>query len=832
MSAAEKQENPWEKPPGLMGMLTVLDSQEIGKLFMGTALIFFLLAGIMALLMRAQLAHSESHLIGPEVYNRLFTMHGSTMMYLVVVPFLEGLGIYLLPLILGSRDVAFPYVTAFSYWTYLFGGVTFYCSFLLGVEPNVGWFAYPPLANLKYSGMGTDFWSLALSLVSIGDLAAGTGLTITVLKLRAPGMSLNRIPVFAWAWVVTGAMIAFAFTTLFNITTLMLPLDRTIGTHFFDPERGGSPLLWQHLFWFFGHPEVYIMFIPATGIVSSVLPVFAKRPIVAYSYVVVATVLIAFLSFGLWVHHMFTTGIPWLSMTFFMAASLMIAMASGTQVFAWIATLWKSRPRLDVPMLYMLGFLSLFVLGGITGVMVAVVPFDWQVHDTYFLVAHFHYVLIGGVVFPTLGGIYYWLPKMTGRMLNATWGKVSFWLVFLGFNAAFFPMHIMGLRGMPRRVYTYSPSLGLDALNLLSTLGAYVLAVGFLVFILDAWWSAKNGPPAPADPWQADTLEWLLPSPAPEDNHRVPPLVHSRHPLWSEQSMAHGTPEEERVREVLANTPRGWRIALVTSILEAAPTALQPWPKPSLVPFVISAGLELFLLGTLAKSPALMILGGLVTVVTLVKWYGPDDHLLETLRKAELDKRTGLPLVSSGIQSMDGWGLICCLCIIVTIYGNLFYSYFYTRLYSPMWPQDHLPRPHLLASGLLFGLLILSGLALVRSGRAFKADQGRPAAWWISACLALETFFLTGQLVSLSHEGFTPQTNAYGSLFYLISWLFAATVLAGIGTKLAALRRLWKEGTDKGRYVALQMERAQQYGAFTIGMGVLVWIVLYVSPQF
>jgi cytochrome c oxidase subunit I+III len=822
--------NPWQEPKGWAAVITTIDNQQLGKMFMGTAIAFFLVAGAMALLMRTQLAVSENHFLGPEVYNRLFTMHGSTMMFLVVVPFLEGLAIYLLPMMLGSRDVSFPYVTAFSYWTYLFGGVIFYGSFLTNTVPNVGWFAYTPLSNGPYSGQGTDFWSLATSLVSIGDLAAGMGLTVSVLKLRAPGMSINRMPLFAWAWLVTGVMITFAFTTLFVITTVMLPLDRTIGTHFFDPQAGGSTLLWQHLFWFFGHPEVYIMFLPATGIVSAVIPVFARRPIVAYSLIATAIMVTAFVSFGLWVHHMFATGLPWLSMSFFTAASLMIATAAGIQVFAWIATLWRSRPKFEIPLLYMLAFLSLFVLGGLTGVMVAIVPFDWQAHDSYFLVAHFHYVLIGGVVFPILGGAYYWFPKMFGRMPNPVMGHVSFWLSYIGFNVAFFPMHILGFQGMPRRVYTYPSSLHLDGLNLLSTLGAYMLGLGFLLFVVNAILSVRKGVPAPKDPWGGDTLEWALESPAQHDNFRYPPIVHSRHPLWAGKSMEEGSEAEMRARMAIADTPRGWRVALITSLLNGEPEAIQAWPRPKHCGFTVGAGLALLLLGTLAKATWMIWLGGLVTLYGLVVWYRPDDEVHETVKEAGIAERAGVPLVVSSPKSVDYWGQLFTIGILSMAYAVFFYSYFYIRLYSPEWPQNHLPKPSLLGGGIVYGILIASAIPQIIARAGFENDKPWRARLGLVACFVMGVAFLALEVYGLKKTPFTYHVNAYASLYHVMSWLMLANVVGALAVNIGAQARVWPEGTDKTKFAPLQMERATYIWLYTCVMGALMYGALYVSP--
>ncbi|MFP5501608.1 MAG: cbb3-type cytochrome c oxidase subunit I, partial [Candidatus Sericytochromatia bacterium] len=474
----------WAVPPGLLGRLAATNNQVIGKRFMLTTLAFFLIAMFLALVMRMQLAVPDNTLVGPKAYNVLFTMHGSIMMYLFIIPFLEGLAVYMLPLVIGSRDLAFPRLSAFGYWTYLLGGALFLSSFVVASPPDMGWFAYTPLSGPRYSGLGADLWLMGLGLVEVGGIAAAAELVVTILKLRAPGMSLARMPLFAWAWLVTAGMILFAFTTLFA-ATMLLELDRSIGTQFFSAGSGGSDLLWQHLFWFFGHPEVYIMFLPAVGMIAMIVPVMAKRPIAAYSLLVVAFVVMGFLSFGLWAHHMFTTGIPWLSLSFFTAASLAIALTTGTMVFSFVATVWGTRPQWRMPLLYAVGFVLLFVLGGMTGVMVAVVPFDLQVHDTYFIVAHFHYVIIGGVVFPILAAMHYWLPKITGRLLSERLGWWSFALIFTGFNLTFFPMHLLGLWGMPRRVYTFQAGLGLDFQNMLASAGSVVLVAGFLLFIAD-----------------------------------------------------------------------------------------------------------------------------------------------------------------------------------------------------------------------------------------------------------------------------------------------------------------------------------------------------------
>src|SRR5687767_1375199 len=452
---AETLKRVWADPPGWRGWVAAVQNDTIGVRILATAFFFFILGGFDSLVIRIQLAQPENTFIDADLYNKFFTMHGSVIMYLVILPMLEGFTILALPFLLGSREMPFPRLGVFSYFTFLFGGLLFYSSALFEVVPDTGWTAYVPLSNKTYSpGLPLDYWLLGLSVAEIGAIAAGVEIIIAILKMRAPGMTLSRMPLFAWAMLVTAFMLIFAFTTLL-IGSLLLELDRKHGTQFFNPDAGGSALLWQHLFWIFGHPEVYIQFLPATGMISMIIPVFVRRPITGYTFIATAIVATGFISFGLWAHHMFTAGLPPVALSFFAVASLMIAIPSGVQIFAWITTVWAGRPVWKTPFLFAVGFLVLFVLGGITGVMTASVPFDWQVHDSYFVVAHFHYVLIGGVVFPIFAGFYYWLPKFTGKLLSERLGRLNFCLMFIGFNIAFFPMHILGLMGMPRRVYTY-----------------------------------------------------------------------------------------------------------------------------------------------------------------------------------------------------------------------------------------------------------------------------------------------------------------------------------------------------------------------------------------
>src|SRR3954468_23108495 len=517
----------WEDRPRLLGFFTTVDHKRVGVRYIYTSFAFFFVAGLLALVRRAQLAQPNEDGVGPDLFNQLFTIHGTTMIFLFNTPVLAGFGNYLLPLMLGTRDMAFPRLNAFSYWIFLFSGIFIYLGFLVGRAPDGGWFAYVPLTGAKYSpDLNIDFWGLGVIFVGISTTVGAINFIVTAFKHRCPGMSVSRLPIFVWS------MLGMAFMVLFSVPALtvgaaLLEADRLFGTKFYVPAVGGSALLYQHLFWFWGHPEVYILFLPATGMVSTIIPVAARRPLAGYLWAAAAFIAIAFISFGVWAHHMFATGGPPLAFAVFSAASLVIAIPSGVLYFCWIATMWTGKVRFTTPMLFCIGFLVIFLLGGITGVMVAVMPFDWQGTDSYFVVAHFHYTLNGAVVFPIFGALYYWLPKMTGRMLSERLGKWSFWTMLIGFNASFFPMHILGMMGMQRRIYTYDSGLGWGTLNAVVSIGGVLFGAGTGVTLFNFFWSRWKGAPAPANPWEADTLEWALPSPPPEYNFAEVPVVHS-----------------------------------------------------------------------------------------------------------------------------------------------------------------------------------------------------------------------------------------------------------------------------------------------------------------
>ena len=515
----------------LYGWLATVDHKRIGVLYLWTSLVFFVIGGLEALVMRIQLAQPRAEVISPETYNRLFTMHGTTMIFLVVMPVLLGFANYLVPLMIGARDMAFPRLNALSYWLFALGGILLYFSFLAGTVPNAGWFAYAPLTEKPYSlDHSTDYWIVGLLVTSVGTIATGINLIVTTVKLRAPGMRPFRMPVFVWMSLITALLIVWAIPSLTAAQSMLL-LDRYLGTSFFDASAGGDPLLWQHLFWFFGHPEVYIMVLPAFGIVSEIVPVFARKPIFGYTFLIAAGIAIAFYSFLVWGHHMLAVGFSPLVNGIFGATSMIIAVPTGIKIFNWLGTLYGGRIHYSTAMLFMLGFITMFTIGGISGVQFAIVPVDWQLTDSYYVVAHLHYVLFGGTALAIFGAVYYWFPKMSGRMLDEQLGKWHFWLILLAFNLTFFPMHILGLLGMPRRVYTYPDQPGWGLLNLIETIGAFLMGIAILIFLWNVVTSLRNGPIAGNDPWDGWTLEWATTSPPPEYNFATIPPVSSARPL-------------------------------------------------------------------------------------------------------------------------------------------------------------------------------------------------------------------------------------------------------------------------------------------------------------
>jgi cytochrome c oxidase subunit I len=602
----------WSRPHGVIGWLASVDHKEIGRRYIFTALGFLAAAGLLALHMRLQLMFPDNDLMGPAEFNEAFTMHGTTMMFLFAVPVMQGVQIYLTPLMVGTRAMAFPRLTVFSYYMYLFGGLFLWAAHYLHFGPDNGWFNYVPLSGPQYGvGKRSDAWAQTITFTEVAALAVAVTLVATIMKQRAPGMTLARMPIFVWATLVTSFMVIFSMPAIALVSGLLLS-DRLVGTQFFNPAENGDPLLYQHLFWFFGHPEVYIIFLPATGFVSEIVATFSRRTIFGYPIVVLSLVGTGILAFGLWVHHMFATGLPRVGYSFYTAASMAVSIPTGLQIFCWIATIWDGRPRLQVPMLYVIGFIITFVIGGLSGVMIAAVPLDLQVHDTYFIVAHFHYVLIGGAVFPLLGAITYWYPKFTGRMMSERLGKISFWTIFLGFQLAFFPMHIAGLMGMPRRVYTYPAGMGLELPNMLSTIGSGVVALAVLLFVLDMAISFFQGVRAGPDPWDAPSLEWAAASPPAWYNFPHIPAVESRTPLWDagdDFPVVHGLRVDDRE-------------LLMTSVISASADIREPSATPSIWPFVSAVATAITFIGSVF-SPWALAFGAVPIGIALTAWFWP-----------------------------------------------------------------------------------------------------------------------------------------------------------------------------------------------------------------
>jgi cytochrome c oxidase subunit I+III len=577
----ERLHRVWQPRPGVLGWLTTVDHKRIGLLYFFTTLAFFGAGGIEALLIRTQLAQPQERFVGPETYDQLMTMHGVTMIFFFIIPMTTGaFGNYLVPLMIGARDMAFPRLNALSYWLFLGSGLFIYVGVFIHRAPNCGWFCYAPLNRRTFDpGPNVDFYALALIFNSIASTATALNFIVTIFKLRAPGMSLNRMPLFIYAMLAVSLSLIFALPSL-TADLVFLELQRKAGFHFFDVAHGGDPLLWQHLFWLFGHPEVYIIVLPAFGIATSIIPTFTKRRMIAFPLVALAELLVAFIGFGVWAHHMFATGLPTITLVAFAAASMMVVIPSTIQVFAWTFTVVLGRPEFRAPLLFIGGFIVFFVLGGLSGIMFAAIPFDQAATDTYFVVAHFHFIIFGAAVFPILGGLYYWFPKVTGRLYHERAAQISFWLTFAGTAITFFPMHIVGLLGMTRRVYTYEPGQGWDGYNLSETIGAFILTAGLLLIFANLIWSRFRGAPAGADPFHGGTLEWATTSPPPEYNFAVVPKVTSPYPNWDREDRAEdtrrlraGTLVLEEGHETPASTVRD---GYLDEVLEMPPES--PWP--------------------------------------------------------------------------------------------------------------------------------------------------------------------------------------------------------------------------------------------------------------
>ncbi|MFP7673955.1 cytochrome c oxidase subunit I [Marivita sp. S0852] len=708
----------WATPEGAR-VLSSVSHRVVGKRFLITGFIFFLIAGVLALLVRLQLLVPENTFLDSETYNQVFTMHGTIMMFLFAIPMLEGFAVYLIPLMIGARDLVFPRLGAFGYYCYLFGGIIVLSSFLFDAAPAGGWFMYVPLSTSQYTeGLSADFWLIGITLAEIASVTAAVEIIAAILCTRAPGMSLTKMPILMWYLLVTAFMIAVGFPPLI-IGSILLEAERLLGLPFFDVALGGDPLLWQHLFWIFGHPEVYIIFLPAAGMVATMLPVFVGKPLFGYGFAVAAVITMGFLSFGLWAHHMFATGLPVMSLTLFSAASTMVAVPTGVQVFCFIATLTLGRPRLTVPMLFILGFLFIFVIGGFTGVMIAAVPFNLQAHDSYFIVAHLHYVLMGGFVFPMFAALYYWVPHFTGRMMSDTLGRWAFWLMFLGFNLAFFMMHLTGLRGMPRRIATYPEGIGWDRLNMLSTIGAFILAAGIAVFIVDFFRHQRTGQKAKRDPWGAATLEWLYEPRTPGYNFRAIPTITSREPLWDQPELTDRPAAE--VEGALRINYDHRRETIGCDPVSGEPIQIVRLPHPTWFPLIAASGLAVLFAATLASLYWLSAIGGVIALIGLTGWiWEPSDS--GVMRKTGLHDHASLPVNVVDHKSHLHVGTIITILILFALFASLVFAGLYLWNTQPSFAEAT-DRPArifaLLAGGLsviLFALCWMTGRRALLQG--------------------------------------------------------------------------------------------------------------------
>jgi cytochrome c oxidase subunit I+III len=740
----QQLERMWQPRPGVLGWLMTTDHKRIGLLYFWTTLAFFAAGGVEALFIRTQLIAPNRNIVSPSTFDQLFTVHGLTMIFWFIIPMTTGaFGNYLLPLMLGARDMAFPRMNALSFWIFVGSGIFLYTSLAMGMAPNAGWFNYVPLANATYDpGHAIDFYCLAIIFNGIASSLTAAQFIVTIFKLRAPGMSFNRMPLFCFAFLAASFGLLFALPSL-TTDTIFLFLDRNIGMHFFDVVLGGSPLLWQHLFWIFGHPEVYILIVPAFGIATEIIPAFTQRKVVAFPLVAIAELLVVFIGFGVWAHHMFATGMPTVEVVFFAAATAVVVIPSTIQVFAWCMTFITGNAQFKTPLLFIAGFIFMFVAGGLTGIMFLAVPFDQQVTDTYFVVAHFHYIIFGAAVFPIFGGLYFWFPKVTGRLYFELPGQISFWIIFLGTNLLFFPMHVVGLEGMPRRNYTYPGGLGWGAPNFIETIGAYVTTIGILLLLGNLVWSYFRGPLSGPDPWHGATLEWTVSSPPPEYNFAVIPRVSSAYANWD---------DDDR----LADKRR----------LEAGDVEIER-AHDSVWPFVLAFAVSLVFVVLLLHLYSVAVVTVALVGLALAAWHSES--------------------FPSG-ASAGGWGMAMVVASEATLFGTLIGTYFYLRFVDLRWPNLGSPEPRVVVPLLAAAVLAATSVPMWLAARARRIVAAR-------ACLVLALVVQCAYLAYEVHDFAdqlhvsTPQTNAYSSIYYTLLGADHAHVFAGI---LLTLWALWR----------------------------------------
>ena len=694
--------------------------------------------------------------------------------------------------------------------------------------PDAGWFAYTPLSGPEFSpDLALDFWVLGLGVAEIGAIAAAVEIIIGVLKMRAPGMTLSRLPLFAWAMLVTSFMILFAFTPLI-VGSLLLELERGFGMQFFDPDLGGSSLLWQHLFWIFGHPEVYIQFLPATGVISMVLPVMVRRRIAGYTWMVAALVGIGFLSFGLWAHHMFTVGLPAIVLAFFAAASMVIAIPAGVQIFSWLATIWHGRTRWNTSFLFVVGFLVMFVAGGITGVMVAAVPFDQQAHDSYFVVAHLHYVLIGGVALPMFAGVYYWFPKFTGRLLSERLGRWNFWLLFAGVNVVFFPMHIVGLLGMPRRVYTYPEEYGWGIWNLISSLGLLLVIPGLGLFILNLGYSYFRGEEAGNDPWGGDSLEWATSSPPVEHGWTVPPIIRSRHPMWDQDDFEQGEPRVQQLVHAISEWPLKWRAALVTSTGEAEPQEIFRVAGPSIWPLVAAVGAVGIFTSELLKLRLGAVASALVVVGAAIMWNRPEETPMDPEEELDFEAQHGVPVRAFGSLVVPRWGMGIAILFTTIMFASFMLSYFYLRIENPEWLPPGVGRPSLAVAAISTVAIVAAATRMYGSLRAIRSGDTNGLNAGLGTGVVLGIVGVAVLVYDLVGLDFGSTDHSYGSIFHTFAGFVVA--ITAIALIMAVSQLVY---AVRGHYSAHRWSPIDNTNRFWAATAV-IWTIsigtLYVTP--
>ena len=783
----------WKTPTGWR-YWSAVNNSEVGLWYTGATFFFLLFGGVLALLMRIQLARPRNDFLSAELYNQAFTVHGSVMMFLFAIPVFEALAVMFLPQMLGARDLPFPRLSAFGFWAFLLGGIFLAGSIFFNAAPQGGWFMYPPLTSTYQPGIGPDIWLLGFSFIEIAAIAAAVEMIVGSLKCRPPGMRINLIPLYVWYVLVASIMILFAFPPLIA-GSMLLEVERAFGWPFFNPAGGGDPLLWQHLFWLFGHPEVYIIFLPSVALIAMIVPTFARRHIVGYTWIVLAAIGTGFLSFGLWVHHMFTTGLPGISLGLFSAASEAVAIPTGVQIFCFLATIAAGRVVRSVAMLFSMGALIIFVLGGLTGVMVAIAPFDFQAHDTFFVVGHFHYVLIGGTLFPIFAACYYFFPLINGKKLSEKLGRIGFWIAFIGFNVAFLPMHVTGLRGMPRRVFTYESGIGFDALNLATSVGAFILAVGIGVIFWDLLRPKRKQPYSERNPWNAGTLEWTQEMPGKPWGIRSIPEIDSRYPLWDQPNFIRDIDEG---RFYLPDAEEGLRETIVTSPVDATPEQIQRLPGPSFITLIAALATGgFFVFGTFHWWwPALSSL--VLATGVIIYWLWTGTGLIPEKHEKDAGLGLTLPLYSSGPSSVSWWAVVITMLADFTAFMCVIFGYFFFWTIHDDFPPANINGPGVMWPTIA-AITLLSAWAFTLLARRWNRMDW-PTGFYagIGAAVVLA---LAGIAFLLAGPWFTrldPASHAYSAtVWLLVIWTAFHVVVGVVMHGYCAARRIARRMTPR-----------------------------------